>query len=306
MNHYTVINQQPDKLIRTTNDLFSEKENILSLETAFADFLIACEARALSIHTIADYSRSIRTFISYVGDMPMQDVKVNQIAGFLASLKRQGSGEKTILNRHIGLAAFWTWAMKNNIVDRHVVRQVDKPKPRRIVIDPFTEADVRAMLSVKSRKPDRDQAIVYLLLDTGMRASELVGLERKDINFDVRRIKVLGKGNKERLLPFSEKTAEVFLRHLSAVQGKPFPISRTTLTHIVVSLGKRSGVSECFPHRFRHTFAIQYLRNGGDAFTLQWVLDHSTMAMVGRYVRIAQIDADRVHSKASPVKNWAL
>lgn len=175
-----------------------------------------------------------------------------------------------------------------------------------IIIDPFTETEIRALLSVKSRKPDRDCAIVYLLLDTGMRAGELVGVERKDINFDVRRIKVLGKGNKERLLPFSEKTAEVLLRHLASVQGKPFPISRTTLTHIVISLGRRAGVAGCFPHRFRHTFAIQYLRNGGDVFTLQWVLDHSTMAMVSRYVKIAQIDADRMHSKASPVKNWML
>ena len=304
VKHYSIVSQQPTEFLLTTKDIFSKEENHCSLETAFADFLVACEARALSGHTIEDYSRSIRMFISYVGDMPMQDVTTNQIAGFLASLKRKGAGEKTILNRHIGLAALWTWALKNNIVDRHVVQLVDKPKPKRIVIDPFTEGEIRSLLSVLRRKPDRDRAIIYLLLDTGMRASELVGLERKDINFNVRKIKVLGKGNKERLLPFSEKTADALLRHLANTQGKPFPISRTTLTHIMVRLGRRAGVSGCFPHRFRHTFAIQYLRNGGDAFTLQWVLDHSTMAMVSRYVKIAQIDADRVHKKASPVKNW--
>ena len=115
-----------------------------------------------------------------------------------------------------------------------------------------------------------------------MCAGEMVGLERKDINFDIRKIKVLGKGSKERLLPFSEKTAEVLLRYLVSIQGKPFPISRTTLTHIGISHGRRAVVSECFPHRFGHTFAILYLRNGGGVFTLLWVLDHSTMAMVSR------------------------
>ena len=304
MKHFSFVSQQPNELYLETKGIHPEEGSHCSLKTAFNDFLIACDARALSVHTIDDYSRSIRMFISYVGDMPMREVTANQIAGFLANLRGKGAGEKTILNRHIGLAAFWTWALKNEIVDRHIVHLVDKPKPKRIVIDPFTEGEIRSLLSVLRRKPDRDRAIIYLLLDTGMRASELVGLERKDINFNVRKIKVLGKGNKERLLPFSEKTADALLRYLANTQGKPFPITRTTLTHIMVRLGQRAGVSGCFPHRFRHTFAIQYLRNGGDAFTLQWVLDHSTMAMVSRYVKIAQIDADRVHKKASPVKNW--
>lgn len=277
----------------------------VSLETAFEGFLTACQARKLSIHTIEDYSRGILKFIGYMGtNVSMQSVTPNHIASFLASLTSVGA--KTVLNRHIALAAFWTWGIKNEIVDRHIVRLVEKPRPKRILIDPFSELEVRALLSAMRNNPERDSAIVYLLLDTGMRASELVGTEREDYNFVSRKVKVLGKGNKERMLPFSEKTAKLLLKHFATTAGKPFDMSRTTLTSTVSRLGSRAGVVGCFPHRFRHTFAIEYLRNGGDAYTLQFLLDHSTMVMVSRYLKIAQIDVDRVHRKASPVDNWVL
>jgi site-specific recombinase XerD len=83
-------------------------------------------------------------------------------------------------------------------------------------------------------------------------------------------------------------------------------MNRSRLLKILVSLGKRSGVSDVHPHRFRHTFAIQYLRNGGDPYTLQALLGHSSLDMVKVYLRIAQIDIDTAHRRASPVNNWKL
>lgn len=285
-------------------DTRPKKHRPVTLETAFEGFRTACQARALSPNTMIDYDRSIKLFIEFVGDVSMREITAHQIASFLASLK--GVGAKTLLNRHIGLAAFWTWGEKNELVDRNVVRLVEKPKPKRVLIEPFTQLEVRALLSVTRNNSDRDRAIVLLLLDTGMRSSELVGTERGDINFVTHKVKVLGKNNKERLLPFSDRTAKALLRHLAHTAGKPFDMSRTTLTSIIARLGARVGVPSCFPHRFRHTFAIEYLRNGGDPYTLQHMLDHSTMTMVARYLKIAQIDVERAHRKASPVENWNL
>jgi site-specific recombinase XerD len=294
--------------LQTSPDHLKKIQKIISLESAFAGFLVACEARALSVHTIEDYSRAIRMFIAYVGNMPMQDITVNQIAGFLASVRRQGVGEKTILNRHIGLAAFWTWALKNEIVDRHIVRQVEKPKPPEIIIEPFKESEVRALLNEVRKNPERDRAIIYLLLDTGLRASELVSLDREEIDLENHRIIVKkGKGNKDRKVPFCNKTAAVLAYYLkNCTDRKPFNIKRRSLTHVVFRLGLRSGVRNVHPHRFRHTFAINYLRNGGDVFTLQKILGHTTMEMVKRYLHIAQTDIDRAHHRASPVENWDL
>jgi integrase/recombinase XerD len=78
------------------------------------------------------------------------------------------------------------------------------------------------------------------------------------------------------------------------------------LQKILRKIGNRGGVSNVHPHRFRHTFAIQYLRNSGDPYTLQALLGHSSLDMVKNYLRIAQIDIDTAHRRASPVDNWRL
>jgi site-specific recombinase XerD len=277
--------------------------NPVHLQQAFDEFLSASRARQLSIHTISDYSHSIEKFISHVGDVPMNDITSSMVTAFLATLPHSA---KTVLNYHVGLAALWTWALKQGYVAKHIVRMVDAPRPAIVVIEPYTEAEIRALLGGIRQNADRDRAIIYLLLDTGMRASELVGIEQSDISFERRNIKVLGKGNKQRLLPFSKTTALVLSFYLESVQDRPFPMTRSGLRLLMRRLGKRSGVSDCHPHRFRHTFAITYLRNGGDIYTLQAILGHTTLDMIRRYLAIAQVDIEKVHQRASPVENWSL
>ena len=277
---------------------------VFLLSKAIEGFLLACRARRLSEHTLTDYSRTLKRFLLHVGDAPIINITSTQVAAFLAS---QPYSEKTVLNYHIGLAALWTWCIRENYVEKHIVRQVEKPRPQKIVVQPFSEAEIRALLSGVRRNADRDRTLILLLLDTGMRASELCGLERSDIDLANRRLKVLGKGNKERMLPFSARTASALFKYLSGVEGgRPFPFTRTSLAHLMQQIGKRAGVSDSHPHRFRHTFAVTYLRNGGDPYTLQEILGHSTMEMVKTYLALAQVDLDTAHKRASPVENWRL
>ena len=275
----------------------------IPLSKAIEGFLLTCQARRLSAHTIDDYSRTLKKFLAHTGDMPINAVGTSQISAFLSA---QTVGTKTLLNYHIGLSALWTWAIKDGYIDKHVVRQVSRPRPQKLVVQPFELVQVRALLSAIKYAPERNRAIIMLLLDTGARASELCNLKLSDIDLANRRLKVLGKGNKERLLPFSPRTASVLFSYLASVEGKPFQMTRTSLAQYMRRLGKRAGVSDAHPHRFRHTFAVTYLRNGGDPYTLQEILGHSTLEMVKKYIALAQIDLESAHKRASPVDNWGL
>ena len=83
-------------------------------------------------------------------------------------------------------------------------------------------------------------------------------------------------------------------------------LSRYGLGRLIGRLGQRSGVRDAYPHRFRHTFAINFLRNGGNIYVLQEILGHSTLEMVRRYVKLAERDLASGHQLASPVANWNL
>ena len=83
-------------------------------------------------------------------------------------------------------------------------------------------------------------------------------------------------------------------------------MNRSTVLQLISSIGHRAGVKDAYPHKLRHTFAITYLRSGGDVFTLQQILGHAGLEMVRHYARVAQSDVADAHRRASPVDNWRL
>lgn len=305
----------------------------LTLSQAIDGYLMHAAARHLSEDTIRDYSNTFRKFTSFFKtDPPLASIDHLQVESFLS--QQDGVSNKTLLNYHIGLSALWTWAVKERIVSEHILRQVTRPKPEKMEIIPFTDLDIRAMASVLTRSraysrpgkresqhtlrhPERNLAMFYLLLDTGIRNGELCNMTIRDCDVKNLRITVFGKGSKERTIPISHRTAQVVWRYLSkrpdARLDAPLiatehnrPLDRHNVDHILARIGERAGVPNCHPHRFRHTFAILYLRNGGDPFTLQRILGHSTLTMVNRYLSIAQADLATAHRKASPVDNLRL
>jgi integrase/recombinase XerD len=252
---------------------------------------------------------------------------------------------KTIFNIHTNLSSFYSWAVKEGLADRNLIQTIDRPGYEKPVILPFTKDDCAALLKACATTrawrtsaatasarytADRDRAIVLLLLDTGIRAEELCTITLSDLNLDANTIIVRGKGRgrdkKERTVHFGKLCAKALWRYLlprlhpssftRSVPPSPLflsraviddtPMNRKSLYQLIKDLGDRAGVPHCHPHRFRHTFAITYLRNGGDVFTLQLLLGHSDMEMVRRYAAIAQSDCAASHRRASPVDNWRL
>lgn len=301
----------------------------ITFSQAQQGYLLAAGARHLSEHTIRDYVNTLTKFSNFLGDdLPIEEINRHHIESFFVAQTEVSN--KTILNYHVGLSALWTWAVSEHIVPTHIVREVTPPKPEQKEIIPFTVVEIRAMLAVVGRdtsgqvsnqhmkaSADRNRAILLLLVDTGMRASELCGLNFSHVDTHNRWVRVMGKGSKERTIPFSPRTGQTLWRCLTsrsdARENDPlietvddYALNRSRLQKILRKIGSRGGVSNVHPHRFRHTFAIQYLRNSGDPYTLQALLGHSSLDMVKNYLRIAQIDIDTAHRRASPVDNWRL
>jgi len=320
----------------------------LTFSQAIDGFVYDKETAGLSPHTLADYGNAFSKFKAYLdGDPLLNEITADQVREFLHDLgtKPQPRGgivkqppkplsKKSILNIHTALSSLWTWAEREGYVDHHIIRDVPRTKPEKRVINPFTEADVRAMLEVCDRsisyarpgkrrcdhgRPTalRDRVIILILLDTGMRASELCELTIKEVDHKNRKILAFGKWSKERVLRFSTRTAKAVWQYLTtrpdASLGDRFIVTsdgrdynRQALLQLINGIGKRAGVPDAHPHRYRHTFAINYLRNGGDPYTLQALLGHETMETVQIYLQIAQADLDSTHDRASPVENWSL
>ena len=306
----------------------------LPISKVVEGFLLTCSARRLSPNTIKFYHDMLARFTAWLpADPLLADVPKAQVEAFLASLTTLSN--TTVLRHHSALSALWRWAAGEGLVERNIVREIPPPRPEERVINPFSQAEVKAMIlavdkSAWYRRPgqretqhttpngQRNKAILYLLLDTGIRASELCGLHVRDVDMKARTIKVLGKGARERIIPFSDQTGKVLWRYMAerkteSMDAPLFPSLHTgheldarDLYHIIVRIAKRAEVADAHPHRFRHTFAIQYLRNHGDVYTLQTILGHTTLDMVRHYLAIAQTDIEAAHRLASPVANWRL
>lgn len=221
------------------------------------------------------------------------------------------------------------------------MKDIPAPRFQKAPVEPFTQDQVLRMLKActYSREADttdrrrfvmhrptanRDQAIILTLVDTGVRASELCALRVG--NFDPKRgqleirhgVEGGAKGGKGRIVYLGKTARHAVWRYLAGredgenADAPLFVVSRNhrftpdALRLLIKRIADRAGVKDAYPHKFRHTFAITYLRSGGDVFTLQALLGHGSLDMVRHYAQIAQVDVEQAHRKASPADNWRL
>jgi site-specific recombinase XerD len=213
------------------------------------------------------------------------------------------------------LRSFTRWLQSTGRVQVDFLAGTRNPRLPQTLKETFTADEVGRLLaaaSAYSRNPRRDVALVRFMLDTGCRASEVCGLRADDIDWTELRAKVFGKGSKERFVFFSPGVAEAMRRYWAEERpGRtPFffeseattdgaPLTASGLLAVCKRLQKLSQV-HVNPHKFRHTFAITYLRAGGDVFSLQKRLGHSTLAMSEHYAKHLADDLRREHEQHSP------
>ncbi len=274
----------------------------------------------LSTATIRDYQLTFARFTAFLGDPLFAEITANDIRRFLAFVQKEYRlSRKTIVNHWIALSSLWTWA-ESEYDFPHVIRgKIKRPRYQSKTIEPLEPCEIVALLDAaqwqqpyvtrtgrtargKRATAIRDKAIILTLLDSGLRASELCNLTIRDYDKLRSRLHVRqGKGGKSRFVPLGMQSQQAIQSYLHSRQrtnqNDPLfstrtgsHIDRNNLGNILEAIAKGTEVPSVHPHRFRHTFAINFLRAGGNVLLLQAILGHATLEMVQRYARIADQD----------------
>jgi site-specific recombinase XerD len=284
--------------------------------TTLKDFL---EARRYPADVTEIGAHELREFILH-----LQQVKAFEHHPFTKPRDKGLSGHA--INCYLrAIRTFWSWLVHEEIIMSSPFSRVKIPKPPKKIIATFSEKQLNAILRVINTTTPagfRDWAMIIMLIDTGLRASELVGLTVEDINLDDGLLKVCGKGNKERVVPIGAKVQRALWKYLNHHRPQPAnPLHPTlflttsgqsiTTDRLRTIIGKYTDRADiegvrCSPHTFRHTFAISYLRNGGDVFSLQRILGHSSLDVVRIYLNLAVADVKACHRRFSPADNMEI
>ena len=220
------------------------------------------------------------------------------------------------------LRIFFSWLVSEEIIGINPFDRVKIPRPPRKVMPTFSVLQIQQLLDTmdtSTAEGYRNYVIILTLLDTGLRVSELCGLLRSNLRLEDGILKVMGKGNKERLIPIGKEVQRLLWRYINHHRPQPNlpncdllfltqdgkPLTKDRLEKIMTRFGRKAGLVgiRCSPHTLRHTAAVSFLRNGGDVFSLQRLLGHSSLEMTRRYCELADTDVKRAHITASPVDN---
>jgi integrase/recombinase XerC/integrase/recombinase XerD len=221
------------------------------------------------------------------------------------------------------LRAFISWLTREGLVRANIAKDIKPPKVMKKVISTLSDEEIREIFKTFSPTNPydlRNETIVMLLLDTGLRIGELIDLRMADVRMNEGYLKVLGKGKKERIVPIGASAQKALHRYLFryrsrysdseddsvflSIHGEPLSVNSMKL--MFARLAKASGVKRLHAHLCRHTFATRFLINGGDVFTLQQILGHSSLEMVRNYVNLASSHIAVQHRKFSPLDHMHL
>lgn len=312
------------------------------------EYLLCCKIEGKSPKTIAWYRQKLEYLDSFLREGGhsglIGEIRTADLRSFIHHLqtevkadanhpskpeRNEGLSPHTLLGYVRTLKAFFSWIVRDGLLEDSPMAAIRIPKVPRLLMKSFSESEVRDLLESFDRKTSigfRNYTMVLLLLDTGIRASELTGLRIGDLHLEEGYMKVLGKGRKERIVPLGYASQRTLWKYLRKYRPDPaWPtIDRVFLTthgqpmkidwlyKIVSRACRRAGIDgkRIGPHTCRHTFARQFLMNGGDLLTLQRILGHSSLDVVRLYVNLSTRDLlqqqrryspmDALYSKAAP------
>jgi len=302
---------------------FRPKTEVLTYQSAQEVFFLRCKVEGLSAKTIRGYEyvlKSLSRFLaenSWGPELPLADLDHHFLREYFLALQARGLSKVSIATHHRSLKAIFGFLVKESNLKENPMLKISPPKTPKQFPHYLEEHQVKALLEAPRQgtyEGLRNYAIMLTFLDTGIRLNELTKLNLKDINLTNRSLRVVGKGEKTRDVFMGRKVVKVLHRW---IQKRGYPayeeglfvsqlgerLSDSHIEHLVHRLAIKAGITgvRCSPHTLRHTFATNYIRNGGDPFSLQQLLGHSDIKTVMIYVHMGGTALREAHAKFSPV-----
>ena len=271
-----------------------------------------------SINTIVGYKKDINEFISFLDDKKITNPEYNDIREYLSYMYDKKYKSKTIARHISSLKSFYKYLFRNEIIDNNPMVLISTPKLEKNLPNYLNIDDIESLLKISDRTTPlglRNALILEMLYATGIRVSELVNIKIKDIDFNERRILILGKGNKERIVLFGHTCEELLNDYINHSRSKLIKINsdyllinkngtnlsdraiRLILDDVVKKSCLKLNVS---PHTLRHTFATHLLNNGADLKTVQELLGHENISTTGIYTHVSNERLRKVYLESHP------
>jgi integrase/recombinase XerC len=283
--------------------------------------------RDLSVHTVRAYIGDLESLLAHLETLKVDQIaqlELNHLRSWLANQQIKGGARTSLSRRITSIRLFTKWAVKNNYLAKDVGTTLATPKGHRILPDVLEIDEAKtAMDSLATRASEeqsplslRDVAIVEMLYATGARVGELCGLDFNDIDYDRQTIRVLGKGNKERTIPFGNPALRALTSWLKqgrdqiaqthsgdavfiGARGKRID-QRTVRTVVYEALSAIEGIERMGPHALRHSAATHLLEGGADLRTVQEILGHASLATTQIYTHVSTERLQKAFKQAHP------
>jgi integrase/recombinase XerC/integrase/recombinase XerD len=297
------------------------------------------EVRHFRERTIDERRRVLGKLLWFLRDREAAECGVRETRAFLAYVSRGHTDTRgrwgndqcrrevkpaTVKAYYRVLHSFSSWLEEAGELEGSLIAGIKPPLLRDDQIQPFTREQVGALLEAARRgyHPKRNEALVMFMVDTGARASEVCAVKVSDLDLTARKVKLQGKGDKQRVCYLGRQGTRLLWAYLReagyGAEGEPArdvplftsergpsvaeALTRSGVGFIIRSLGKEAKLNgvRCSPHTLRHTFAVEFLRAGGNVFALKELLGHTSLTMTNRYVALASADLEAQHRQFSP------